>query len=104
MLKTNTLYRDNDSKSRYPKSGKGQKWKRILKAIWDNRKEHEGKGAAFIPSDPNALLERLDMLLASKKAGHTDIENKLVSTCDKLKRQGVLDSRSYKKLNSVIKR
>ena len=103
MLKTNTLHRDNDPNSNYPKSGKGQKWKRILKYIWDNRKEYEGSGVVVIPSNPNALLERLDLLLASKKAGHTDVGNELVSICDELKRQGVLDSKSYKKLNSVIK-
>ena len=56
-----------------------------------------------IPSDPNTLLEKLDLLLASQEVGHTGVRNELVSICDKLKRQGVLDTRSYKKLNSVIK-
>ena len=103
MLKTNTLHRDNNPDSNYPKSSKGQKWKRILKTIWDNRKRYEGSGGVVVPSDPNALLERLNLLPASKKAGHTGVENELVSICDELKRQGVLDLRSYKKLNSVIK-
>ena len=62
MLKTNTLHRDNNPDSNYPKSSKGQKWKRILKIIWDNREEYEGSGVV-IPSNPNALLERLDLLL-----------------------------------------
>ena len=39
ILKTNTLHRDNNPDSNYPKSSKGQKWKRILKTIWDNRRE-----------------------------------------------------------------
>ena len=39
MLKTNTLHRDNNPESNYPKSSKGQKWKRILKTIWGNRRE-----------------------------------------------------------------
>ena len=34
--------------------------------IWDNRREYGGNGVVVIPSDPNALLERLDLLLASK--------------------------------------
>ena len=67
MLKTNTLYPDNDPDSNYPKSSTGQKWKRILKTVWDNRKEYEGNGVVVIPSDPNTLLERQDLLLASKK-------------------------------------
>ena len=69
MLKTNTLYRDNDPSNNYPKSSKGQKWKRILKTIWDNREKYERSGVVVILSDPNALLERLDLLLASKKSG-----------------------------------
>ena len=79
MLKTNTLHRDNNPGSNHPKSRKGQKWKRILKTIWDNRREYEGSGVVVIPSNPNALLERLDLLLASQEAGHTGVRNELVS-------------------------
>ena len=61
-----------------------------------------GEGVVVIPSDPNALLERLDLLLASQEAGHTGVGNELVSICDELKRQGVLDTKAYKKLNSII--
>ena len=64
----------------------------------------EGKGVVVIPSDPNALLERLDFLLASQDAGHTGVRNELVSICDELKRQGVLDTKTYKKINSIIKK
>ena len=66
-------------------------------------KEFDGKGVVIRPSDPNALLERLDLLLASQEAGHTGVGNELVSICDELKRQGVLDMKAYKKLNSIIK-
>ena len=63
-----------------------------------------GEGVVVIPSDPNALLERLDLLLASQEAGHTGVRNELVSICDELKRQGVLDTKAYKKLNHIIKK
>ena len=63
-----------------------------------------GDGIVVIPSDPNALLERLDLLLASQEAGHTGVRNELVSICDELKRQGVLDTKAYKKLNHIIKK
>ena len=43
-------------------------------------------------------------LLASQEAGHTGVGNELVSICDELKRQGVLDTNTYKKLNSIIKK
>ena len=64
---------------------------------------YNGSGVVVIPSDPNALLERLDLLLASQEAGHTGVRNELVSICDELKRQGVLDTKAYKKLNHIIK-
>ena len=67
------------------------------------RKGYKGKGVVVIPSDPNALLERLDLLLASQEAGHTGVGNELVSICYELKRQGVLDTKSYEKLILLLK-
>ena len=103
MIKTNALHRDNNPKNPYPKSSKSGKWKMILGPIWDKMRKYEGKGIVIMSSDPNALLERLDLLLSSQKAGHTGVGNELVSICDELKRQGVLDTAAYKKLNSIIK-
>ena len=103
LLKTNAFHHDYDPNNPNPRSSKSDKWKKILSPIWHNREKYEGKGVVVIPSDPNALLERLDLLLASQEAGHTGVGNELVSICDELKRQGVLDTKTYKKLNSIIK-
>ena len=110
LLETNALHRDYDPNNPHPRSSRGSKWIKILGPIWDEYKEkkeyekgYEGKGIVVIPSDPNTLLERLDLLLASQEAGHTGVRNELVSICDELKRQGVLDTNAYKKLNSLIK-
>ena len=117
MIQTNVLHRENDPYNIYPKGSKGHKWTRLHSPIWKKHREEEvekrqaewrkkgytGKGTVIMSSDPNALLERLDLLLASQKAGHTGVGNELVSICDKLKRQGVLDTEAYKKLNSIIK-
>ena len=78
--------------------GGGDKWTDILSPIWANRKDYGGSGVIVIPSDPNALLERLDLLLSSQETGHTGVGNELVSICDELKRQGVLDTKAYKKI------
>ena len=102
LLKTHVLHQGNNPNSPYPKSSKGAKWNRLLSNVWENRKTYEGMGVVIMLSDPNALLERLDLLLASKKAGHTGVGNELVGICDELKRQGVLDTEAYKKLNSII--
>ena len=116
MIITNAIHIDNDPNNPYPKGNhRGSKWKRILAPIWFGKKGglhklpkekegYEGEGVVVIPSDPNALLERLDLLLASQEAGHTGVRNELISICDELKRQGVLDTNTYKKLNHIIKK
>ena len=106
MSITNALHKDYNQR-KGPRSNKGPKWINILSTIWFNKepkKGYEGSGVVVIPSDPNALLERLDLLLASQEAGHTGVRNELVSICDELKRQGVLDIKAYKKLNHIIKK
>ena len=88
MLKTNALHRDNNPNNNYPKGSKGYKWRNILSYIWEKSKNVEGKGVVVIPSDPNALLERLDLLLASQEAGHTGVRNELVKYMRRIKKTG----------------
>ena len=98
---------NNPNNNRAKGNYSGYKWRHILSSIWYGetpKKGYEGSGVVVIPSDPNALLERLDLLLASQEAGHTGVRNELVSICDELKRQGVLDTKVYKKLNHLIKK
>ena len=64
----------------------------------------KGKGLKFLPSDPNALIDRFDLLFSSKKAGHSGVRNEIISILDELKRQGVIKTNEYKKLNSLIKK
>ena len=127
LLLTNTIYRDNNPDNNNPKSSKSLKWKNIIKPIWEQikkQKEEEteeteetyvvpasipftptkGTGLKILPSDPNALINRFDLLFSSKKAGHTGVRNEIVSILDELKRQGVLKTNEYKKLNSLIKK
>ena len=98
MIMTNALHRNNDEDNPHPKGSGSTKWKKLLSPIWHRKKGgvylfpkkkegYEGEGVVVIPSDPNALLERLDPLLASQEAGHTGVRNELVSICDELKRQ-----------------
>ena len=104
---SNVLHRGDNPKNPYPKASGSHKWTFLLSPIWFGlkpKKWQEGSGVVVIPSDPNALLERLDLLLASQEAGHTGVRNELVSICDELKRQGVLDTKAYKKLNHIIKK
>ena len=102
LLKTDVLHQEFNPKSNYPRASKSEKWENILAPIWFSREDimekegYQGEGVV--------VLERLDLLLASQEAGHTGVRNELVSICDELKRQGVLDTKAYKKLNHIIKK
>ena len=112
---TNTAYRNNNPNNNNPKSSSSPKWKNIIKPIWEEIKEQEkneddpqpgtsGSGLKILSSDPNALIDRFDLLFSSKKAGHTGVRNEIVAILDELKRQGVINVQQYKKLNSTIKK
>ena len=45
---------------------------------------------------PIALVERLDILMASKAAGNTGVGNESVSVCDELLRHNLIDKHKYK--------
>ena len=125
VILTNTAYQGNNPKNNKAKSSKSPKWRNIIKPIWEQikkQKEEEdydeeyeedeeftlsptkGTGLKILPSDPNVLIDRFDLLFSSKKAGHTGVRNEIVSILDELKRQGVLKTNEYKKLNSLIKK
>jgi len=50
----------------------------------------QGVGTTVIPSNPDALIDRLDLLMASNVAGNTGVRNELISICDELLRQNVI--------------
>ena len=113
VILTNTAYRSNNPNNNNPKSSSSPKWKKIIKPIWEAIKEQEdddpqpgtsGSGLKILPSDPNALINRFDLLFSSKKAGHTGVRNEIVAILDELKRQGVINVQQYKKLNHIIKK
>ena len=102
MHSTNALRRNNDESETKPKANKSWKWKHILKPIWDEKDLYTGSGLTpsvstiILPSDPVALVERLDILMASKAAGNIGARNELVSVCDELLGQKLIDKHKYK--------
>jgi len=43
-----------------------------------------------LTNHPNALCERLELLMVSKQAGNTGLRNEIVRICDELLRQKIL--------------
>ena len=123
LIKSNAIFKNNNPEETRAKGNyQGDKWKDVINPIWEEikpkpkskrgkRKRQDdphpstsGTGLKILPSDPNALIDRFDLLFSSKKAGHTGVRNEIVSILDELKRQGVLKTNEYKKLNSLIKK
>ena len=132
LVQTNTIHQKNNPNSPKPKSSISKKWENLISPVWEHIRESKkplpkekggkgkgkgkkkrqedpkpstsGTGLKIIPSDPNALIDRFDLLFSSKKAGHTGVRNEIVSILDELKRQGVININEYKKLNSLIKK
>ena len=101
MHSTNALRRNNDESETKPKANKSWKSKHISKPIWDGKDLYKGNGLTpslptiILPCDPIALVERLDILMASKAAGNTGVRKEL-SVCDELLRQNLIDKHKYK--------
>ena len=101
MHATNALRRNKDESEAKPKANKSWKWTHILKPIWDEKDLYTGNGITpsvptiILPCDPIALVERLDILMASKATGNTGVRNELVSVCDELLRQNLIDKHKY---------
>ena len=79
MHSTNALRRNNDESETKPKANKKARNGNTLKPIWDEKDLYTGNGLIpsvpvfTLPCDPIALEERLDMLMASKVTGNTEL-------------------------------
>ena len=118
LKQTNAIYQGNNPNQNKPKSSKSSKWNNLISPIWEDIKKRKankdeddapqpgtsGRGLKILPSDPNALIDRFDLLFSSQKAGHTGVRNEIIAILDELKRQGVLKMNEYKKLNHLIKK
>lgn len=109
LMETNAHRRDFDSKKPI-KTNKGQKYLKIIKPLFRLRKEtystdgsvSKGDGLTLMKKfkkdvdfvywdDPNELVERLKLLLASRDAGNTGVGNEIISIIEELRESGVLN-------------
>lgn len=98
---TNAMRQPNNPSK--PKSSRGEKYKNIVKPIWDRKVSKVGKGVVtLLPQDTDELVNMLHLRVNSFKAGNTGVRNEIVSICDELLRQGAIDKEYYKKINKVI--
>lgn len=100
LIATNAHRRDFDS-NKPIKSNKGQKYLQIIKPLFKlpstiQSSQSKGKGlpltkmwkknADFIYwDDPNELVDRLKLLIASRDAGNTGLDNEIISIMEELR-------------------
>lgn len=105
LLNTNAIV---NPKTGRVKSSSSTKYRNIIKPIYDQhlrpkKTSTTGKGIALMPSDPNALIDMLDLRFASYNAGNSGVRNEIIELAEELLRQGVIDKEAYKKLMLPLK-
>lgn len=110
LLKTNAHRRDFDS-NKPIKSNKGMKYLHIIKPLFKLSKRRTVSGEIYksgdgLPSmkkvkrdvsyvywdDPNELVERLKLLIASRDAGNTELDNEIISIIEELREAGLVNN------------
>ena len=82
--------------------------KEALGTFEKGKKSIEGKGlkktsnTIVIPEDIETLGERLRLLWASKKVGHSNVRNEIIAICDELKRQNGITPSQYNVIMNEI--
>lgn len=105
LLETNAHRRDY-SPSKPIKSNKGKKYLQIIKPLFTLQKNIEAKGAGLHEpmlkkmknsvdlvywDDPNELVERLKLLIASQDAGNTGVNNEIIAIIEELRETGYIN-------------
>lgn len=115
--KDKTIYKDildhtNAHKRNFDPNGqlkgdKGLKYRQIIKPLFSEQYENSNamkRGGSYIPKykkyksntdyifwdDPNELIERLKLLIASKNAGNTNHDNEILSIIEELTEAGII--------------
>lgn len=110
-LETNVHRRDYNP-NKPIKSNKGLKYMKIIKPLFTMRKisastdssqpdSYQGKGLPTLKlwkknvdyvywDDPNELIDRLKVLIASREAGNTGLDNEIISIIEELRETGII--------------
>lgn len=99
LLKTNAHRRDFDP-NKPIKSNKGMKYLHIIKPLFELTKQGDGlpsmkkvkRDISYVYwDDPNELVERLKLLIASRDAGNTGLDNEIISIIEELREAGLVN-------------
>ena len=92
LIKSHVLYQGNSPNSKRAKSSKSQKWMEIGSKLWaEINPPKSGRGIVFLSSDPNLLVERLQLLIGSKEARNSNTMNEISAILKELIRLNIID-------------
>ena len=98
LNQTKVIYR-KDSGLRGTRSGK---WKLIKdNFIGSGIPKTPGISVVTIPCDPNDLLKRMDLLIASKQAGNTGVDQELKAVLKSLYKKKVINKNQISLLSEI---
>jgi hypothetical protein len=104
---TNAIYRNFDPNTKKVNSDRSEKWNIISTELFPNKFKKSGgklgdKNTTFLPSDPNSLIDQLQLSIASYTAGNNGEYNKIHSILDELLKQKVITKIEYEKIIKKI--
>ena len=94
LLETNAIKQKGSNK---PKSSKSRKWNQIIKPIWDEY--YKGRITEITGEGLEDLIDRFDLLIRSKNAGHNNVKNECKNILKKLLKENVIDKNEYNLLH-----
>ena len=104
LIDTNAIYQTFDPNiSKKKNSDRSEKWKFISTELFPDLVKKKGgklgdKNTTFLPSDPNSLINQLQLSIASYTAGNNGEYNKIHSILDELLKQKVITKNKYEKI------
>ena len=107
LVNSNTMHQNNDPTSTKPKSGKSDKWKKIVSPVWKEYKSARSEGESavetvYLSDNPNTLMERLALLRGEFEAGNKGVTNEAIEIIEELKKKNIIEADEYKKLNNIF--
>lgn len=102
LQNSSAMFRNNDSSLNYPKENRSNKWKNIIKPIWDARKSVKLGSAIYLPCSEKDLTDKLILLLASWDAGNNGVRNEIVEILRQLYSKDLIDTHLYKEINNKL--
>lgn len=96
ILQTNVYRTDVNDETSKIKGNSSDKYKNVIKNIISNKKGsglmlyNKIKPNYIFWDDPNELVDRLKLLIASQEAGHSNHNNEIISIIEELKEAGII--------------